>query len=114
MCKRSPSTVTLRTLYCAGLSNTSTAYLRKLEWNKLNMVLACFSSLEPDFVHRFANALICARRRENLPKIREREGGGGGGGKYVPPYVGCLYRMICAPPMGAGHPGIACATVKEC
>ena len=40
------------------------------------MVLACFSSLEPDFVHRFANALICARRRENLPKIREREGGG--------------------------------------
>jgi hypothetical protein len=117
MCKRSPSTVTLRTLYCAGLSNTSTAYLRKLEWNKLNMVLACFSSLEPDFVHRFASALICSRRREFVKEKGEGERksrGGGGGGKYVPPYVGCLYRMICALPMGAGHPGIACATVKEC
>ena len=84
MCKRSPSTVTLRTLYCAGLSNTSTAYLRKLEWNKLNMVLACFSSLEPDFVHRFASALICSRRRENLSRRRERERErAAGGGREV-------------------------------
>ncbi len=85
MCKRSPSTVMLRTLYCAGLSNTSTAYLRKLEWNKLNMVVACFSSLEPDFVHRFASALICSRRRENLPRRRRGRapGNGGGGGEEV-------------------------------